>query len=63
MLFEDPKLPARLLDPKRANAHSHATALRLTQIQSDGAKELTQSERTKELTQQQEKDRKNQRTT
>ena len=51
-----------VLDPKRANVQLHATALRLTQIQSDGAKEMTQSEGTKELTQQQEKDRKNQRT-
>ena len=51
-----------LLDPECANAQSHATALRLTQIQSEGAKELTQSKGMKELTQQQEKDRKNQRT-
>ena len=48
-----------VLDPERVNAQLHTTALRLTQIQSEGAKELTQSKGTKELTQQQEKDRKN----
>ena len=51
-----------VLDPKCANAQSHTTALRLTKIQSEGVKELTQSEGMNKWTQQQEKDRKNQRT-
>ena len=50
-----------VLDPERVNAQSHATILRLPQIESAGGKELTQSKRTKALTQQQEEDRKNQR--
>ena len=50
-----------VLDPKHANARSHITALRLTQNQSEGAKELTQRER-RNLLNFKEKDRKNQRT-
>ena len=50
-----------VLEPECANAQSHGTILRLPQIESAGAKELTQPKGMKTLTQQQEKDGKNQR--
>ena len=48
-------------EPERANAQSHATVLRLPQIESAGAKELTQPNAMKTLMQQQKKDGRNQR--
>ena len=53
--------PSDHREPERANAQLHATVLRLPQIESAGAKELTQPRGMKTLTQQQEKDGKNQR--
>ena len=41
-----------VLEPERANAQSHATVLRLPQIESAGAKELTQPNEMKTLMQQ-----------